>query len=96
MIFTAVSQVKKDSVKSEVPFEWKFSKYRFGCYSEILYQQMNYGLDRYKYTDGAPSDKRAYISVPRAVFSFDYKLRDDLVIGSEVEIEYGDIAIRLF
>lgn len=89
VIFTAVSQVKKDSVKSEVPFEWRFSKYRFGGYGEILYQQMNYGPDRYKYTDGAPSDKRAYISVPRAVFAFDYKLRDDLVIGSEVEIEYG-------
>lgn len=89
-IFNTYSQsIKKDSVKSETPFEWNFSKYRFGGYGEVLYQYMNYGPDRYKYADGAPSDNRGYISVPRAVFAFDYKLRNDLVIGTEVEIEYG-------
>lgn len=87
---TASGQQKKDqSATTDIPYEWKYSKYRFGGYGEILCQQMNYGADRYKDPAGAPSDNRSYISVPRAVFAFDYKFRDDIVLGSEVEIEYG-------
>lgn len=67
----------------------EFSKLRFGGYGEILYQYMDYAADRYKAEDGAAEDSRSYISVPRAVFSFDYKFRDDLVLGTETEIEYG-------
>jgi hypothetical protein len=88
-LFKANAQTAKDSAKQLLPYEWNFSQYRFGGYGEMLFQHMEYGPDRYKYSDGAPSDKRSYISVPRAVFAFDYKLRDDLVFGSEIEIEYG-------
>lgn len=86
---TFSQQIKQDSISKKTPYEWNFSKFRFGGYGEILYQHMDYGADRYKYATGAQSENRAYISVPRAVFAFDYKLRDDLVLSSEVEIEYG-------
>lgn len=66
-----------------------FKNYRFGGYGEILYQHMDYGADRYKEANGAPSDNRAYISLPRAVFAFDYKFRHDLIFSSETEFEYG-------
>ena len=66
-----------------------FNVIRFGGYGEILYQRMDYGPNRYLGNDGSPSDKRAYISVPRAIFAFDYKFRDDIVFGTEVEFEYG-------
>jgi hypothetical protein len=76
-------------VKAAVPYEWDFKQIRFGGYGEVLFQQMNYGPDRYKNPDGAPSDNRAYISVPKAIFAFDYKFRDDIVFSTELEIEYG-------
>lgn len=82
-------EAKKDTIKSNVPREWNFTKYRFGGYGEMLFQQMDYGPDRYKAESGAPSDKRSYISIPRAIFSFDYKLRHDIVFSTELEIEYG-------
>ncbi len=66
-----------------------FKKIRFGGYGEILYQHMDYGPNRYKDPKGAPPDKRAYISLPRAIFAFDYKFRDDIVLGTEIEFEYG-------
>lgn len=73
----------------QVPQEWRFSKYRFGGYGEVLFQSMNYGADRYTNANGAPRQNRSYISIPRAVFAFDYKFRDDIILGSELEIEYG-------
>ncbi len=67
-----------------------FKKIRFGGYGEILYQRMDYGPNRYNGSEqGAPADKRAYISLPRAIFAFDYKFRNDIVLGTEVEFEYG-------
>lgn len=85
-----ISQTNKnDSVVKPIRPEWNFSKYRFGGYGEILFQRMDYGPNRYKDPSGAPSDNRSYISVPRAVFSFDYKFRDDIVFSTELEIEYG-------
>ncbi|MDR2037276.1 MAG: outer membrane beta-barrel protein [Bacteroidales bacterium] len=65
-----------------------FKKIRLGGYGEMLYQWMDYGPDRYK-GDGAPKDKRAYISIPRAIFAIDYKFRHDIVLGTEIEFEYG-------
>ncbi len=85
----SVFSQESDTNKSTTPPEWAFSKYRFGGYGEILYQHMDYGPDRYKDPAGAPSDNRSYISLPRAIFAFDYKFRDDIVFATEVEIEYG-------
>lgn len=82
--------VAQDSLKKIDPLEWRFNKYRFGGYGEILYQHMDYGADRYTDSEnGAPKTNRSYISVPRAVLAFDYKFRDDIVLSSELEIEYG-------
>ncbi|SBW03582.1 hypothetical protein [uncultured Dysgonomonas sp.] len=80
---------KSDTVTADTPPEWNYNKYRFGGYGEILFQQMDYGPDRYKDPAGAPSDKRSYISIPRAVFSFEYKFRPDIIFSTELEIEYG-------
>lgn len=66
-----------------------FSKYRFGGYGEILYQHMDYGADRYNYTNGAQPDNRSLIGMPRAVFSFDFKFRNDLIFSTELEFEHG-------
>ena len=67
-----------------------FNKIRFGGYGEILFQRMDFGPNRYlDPVNGAPSDKRAYVSIPRAIFAFDYKFRNDIVLGTEVEFEYG-------
>jgi hypothetical protein len=66
-----------------------FRKIRFGGYGEILYQRMDYGPNRYLGANGSPSDKRAYISIPRTIFAFDYKFRNDIILGTEVEFEYG-------
>ncbi|WP_163711435.1 hypothetical protein [Mangrovibacterium lignilyticum] len=66
-----------------------FSKYRFGGYGEILYQHMDYGADRYNDPSGAPSENRASMTIPRVVFTFDYKFTPDITFSSEVEFEYG-------
>lgn len=81
----AFSQEKPDSSR----IEQGFKKYRFGGYGEILFQHMDYGPDRYNYADGAQPDKRSLISLPRAVFSFDYKFRNDLIFSTELEFEHG-------
>ena len=66
-----------------------FNKFRFGSYGEILFQHMNYGPNRYLDPNGSPASKRSYISLPRIVFAMDYKFRDDIILSSELEIEYG-------
>ncbi|MDR2886604.1 MAG: hypothetical protein LBV26_01170, partial [Bacteroidales bacterium] len=67
----------------------QYKHYRFGSYGEMLFQRMNYGADRYKDPAGAPRERRAYISIPRTILSFDYRFRDDITFGAEVEFEYG-------
>ncbi len=67
----------------------KFTKYRFGGYGEILFQRMDYSADRYSDPTGALSENRASITLPRVVFTFDYKFSEDLILGSEIEFEYG-------
>lgn len=84
-----ISSQKKDSTTQKTPSEWDFNKYRFGGYGEVLFQQMDYGPDRYKDPAGAPSDNRSYISIPRSVFSFEYKFSPDIIFSTELEIEYG-------
>lgn len=79
------AQVKQDSLQ----FEQGFKKYRFGGYGEILYQHMDYGADRYNYNDGAQPDNRSLIGMPRSVFSFDYKLKNDIIFSTELEFEHG-------
>jgi hypothetical protein len=66
-----------------------YDKFRIGSYGEMLYQHMNYGLNRYKATDGAPHDNRSYLVIPRTVFAGDYKFRDDIIFSTEIEFEYG-------
>jgi len=79
------SQEQPDSSRVEQGFK----KYSFGGYGEILFQHMDFGADRYNYADGAQPDKRSLISLPRAVFSFDYKFRNDLIFSTELEFERG-------
>jgi len=69
--------------------EQGFKKYRFGGYGEILFRHMDFGADRYNYGDGAQPDKRSSIGLPRVVFSFDYKFRNDLIFSTELEFEHG-------
>jgi hypothetical protein len=84
------SQSNSDSASNEIETKWDgYNKFRFGGYGEVLYQHLDYGPDRYKDPKGAPSDNRSYISLPRAVFGIDYKFRDDIIFGSEIEFEYG-------
>ncbi|MDR2475087.1 MAG: hypothetical protein LBD45_04435 [Bacteroidales bacterium] len=75
--------------EKKIPIEWDFNRYRFGGYGEILFQHFNYGADRYKDPNGAQPDNRSYVSLPRTIFAFDYKFRDDIVLSTEVEFEYG-------
>lgn len=67
----------------------EYKKFRFGGYGEMLFEHMDYGADRYKDPVGAPKDKRSYISIPRTIFAIDYKFRDDIILGTEIEFEYG-------
>lgn len=66
-----------------------FKKYRFGGYGEILFQHMDFNPDRYNAADGAQPDNRSLIGIPRTVFSFDYKFRNDLIFSTELEFEHG-------
>ena len=95
MLFPAAvfAQDMDDEAQGNVPFEWNFGKYRFGGYGEVLFQHMTYGTNRYTNPVGATKDKRSEISLPRAVFSFDYKFRDDIVLGTEIEFEYGGTGV---
>ncbi len=81
----ATGQEQPDSIR----IEQGFKKYRFGGYGEILFQHMDFGADRYNYPNGAQPDKRSLIGLPRAVFSFDYKFRNDLIFSTELEFEHG-------
>jgi len=72
-----------------------FKSYRFGGYGELLFQRMDYGANRYSHPDGAPRENRASIGLPRIVFAFDYKFRDDLILGSEIEFEHGGTGAAL-
>ncbi|MDR2287278.1 MAG: OprO/OprP family phosphate-selective porin [Prevotellaceae bacterium] len=86
----AVAQMARDTVDTTVtPYDWNFGKYRFGGYGEVLFQRMDYDANRYTNPDGAPKRNRAEISLPRAVFALDYKFRNDIVFGTEIEFEYG-------
>jgi hypothetical protein len=85
-----VSQTARDTLDTaSVPYEWNFDKYRFGGYGEILFQRMDYDANRYTNPNGASKKNRAEISLPRAVFAIDYKFRNDIVFGAEIEFEYG-------
>lgn len=66
-----------------------YSKFRFGGYGEILYQHMDYGADRYNPPGGAEPDSRAHISMPRAVFAFQYKFTPSIEFSTEIEFEHG-------
>ncbi|MDR0873442.1 MAG: hypothetical protein LBN27_08270 [Prevotellaceae bacterium] len=73
----------------------EYKKFRFGGYGEILFQQMNYGADRYKDPAGAARENRAYVSIPRTILAFDYKFREDIVLSTEIEFEYGGVGTAM-
>lgn len=86
----AFSQTARDTLDTtSAPYEWNFDRYRFGGYGEILFQRMDYDANRYTNPNGAPKRTRVEISLPRAVFAIDYKFKDDIVFGAEIEFEYG-------
>jgi hypothetical protein len=86
----AASQTRRDTADTaNTPYEWSFNKYRFGGYGEVLFQRMDYDANRYTNPNGAVKNSRAEISLPRAVFALDYKFRNDIVFGAEIEFEYG-------
>lgn len=65
-----------------------YTKFRFGGYGEILYQHMDYGESRLATPQGSTSEKRSTVTVPRAVFSFDYKFTPSWSLHTELEFEY--------
>lgn len=67
----------------------EYKRFRFGGYGEMLFQRMDYGADRYKDPKGAPRETRSYVSIPRTILAFDYKFRDDIILSTEIEFEYG-------
>jgi len=89
LAFGTVSASFGQNADSTILRPYGFQKYRFGGYGEVLYQYMDYGADRYNDPEGAPSENRGTIGLPRIVFSFDYKFRDDLILSSELEFEHG-------
>ncbi|MEA4915920.1 hypothetical protein [Proteiniphilum sp.] len=88
LMLSVASYAQNDTTK--IATEWDgYRKYRFGSYGEILYQHMNYGANRYKATDGAPRENRAYLAIPRTIFAADYKFRGDIILSTEIEFEHG-------
>ncbi|MDR2683360.1 MAG: hypothetical protein LBB64_05770 [Dysgonamonadaceae bacterium] len=88
LTFSLTGFAQSDSTR--IATEWDgYRQFRIGSYGEMLYQQMNYGPNRYKATDGAPRDNRSYLAIPRTVFAGDYKFRDDLILSTEIEFEHG-------
>jgi opacity protein-like surface antigen len=84
MFVSAAVWAQKDSTE--------YKKFRLGGYGEMLFQRMDYGADRYTDSkNGAPKDTRSYVSIPRMILALDYKFRDDIVLGTEIEFEYGGV-----
>ncbi len=66
-----------------------YDKFRVGGYGEMLYQRMDYSADRYTHPEGAWTEKRGQISVPRMIVAFDAKFDPTWILSAEVEFEYG-------
>lgn len=66
----------------------QYDKIRVGGYGEMLYQHMDFHANQNSSANGAVADNRSVISVPRAVFSFEYKFTPTLEFGAELEIEH--------
>ncbi|MDR0511083.1 MAG: hypothetical protein LBH06_08330 [Rikenellaceae bacterium] len=88
-VSATLAQEQKQAQQAQQADSAQYTRYRFGGYGEMLFQRMDYGADRYKDPSGAPRDKRAYVSIPRTILAFDYKFRNDIVLGTEIEFEYG-------
>ncbi|MBL4745769.1 MAG: hypothetical protein JKY08_05325 [Flavobacteriaceae bacterium] len=85
-VFTINAQ-STSSIRSDVNPE--YDSYRIGSYGELLFQQMDYGPNRYAHENGSPSDNRSIIDLPRLVLEFNYKLRKDIEFVTEIEFEHG-------
>ncbi len=72
-----------------------FDRYRFGGYGEMVAAFKNYGINRWKGTDGSTTTAgnthlhRNTISIPRFVVAGDYKFNRHWMLGVEVEFESG-------
>ena len=69
-----------------------YDKFRFGGYGEVLANFMDYGINRFRGTQGQKGntrDHRNEISIPRFVLAFDYKFNPKWILGAEIEFEAG-------
>jgi hypothetical protein len=64
-------------------------KFEFGAYGNILFQHMDYGLNRKASVKGSLPDSRQVIDLERLVFELDYKITKDIFLGAEIEFEHG-------
>ena len=69
-----------------------FRKFRFGGYGEAVASYHDYGQNRFT-SNGSGDDKRATIAIPRVVVAFDYKFTPTLILGTEIEFEYGGTGV---
>ena len=69
-----------------------YDKFRFGGYGEVLANFMDYGINRFRGTQGqkgSARDHRNEISIPRFVLALDYKFNSKWILGAEIEFEAG-------
>ena len=78
--------------RSEEIYAAGYDKFRFGGYGEVLGKFMDYGINRFRGTQGQKGNSRDHrneISIPRFVLAFDYKFNSKWILGAEIEFEAG-------
>ena len=80
------------AAQAEELYAGGFDKFRFGGYGEVLANFMDYGINRFRGTQGqkgSARDHRNEISIPRFVLALDYKFNSKWILGAEIEFEAG-------
>lgn len=85
-LLSAFSSVSAQEASSDS----SFTKYRVGGYGEMVANFMNYGKNRFT-TFGSARENRATIAIPRFVLAGDYKFTPKIILGAEIEFEYGGV-----
>lgn len=88
LLLLTVNSYGQNLLVNPLPYSDNPGEFIVGGYGEILYQHMDYGPYRYS-GDGAPSDSRATVSLPRMVISLDYKFKHGIAFSTEIEFENG-------